>query len=191
MSRALSAAGVPCGHEQVFNADRAEWSDEARADSSWMAAAQLDRVDVPVVLLTRHPLSVVKSLVEIGFFAPWDEGNPTHGPLQTAFPGVYDWTAPQDRALHMWLCLTSVALARAEVVIRLDALDVNAFARLLGWAFADPVDAEWIIDAIPPCNRHEESRERTGVTHDSGWRGHSPSLAAEAVRLASVLGYEI
>lgn len=190
ISRALTQAGVACGHEQVFNADTfGVWPDDLRADSSWMAATGMDVVDVPVVALVRHPLLVVKSFVEIGFFG-WDLDNPTHGPLRRAFPGVYSWSAPQDRALDMWLSLTTSALSRAEVVLRLDQVDAATFGRLLGWCGADPSRADDVLATVPACNRHEQSRERTGVTHDSRWSAHHPVLVGRAWQLVETLGYE-
>lgn len=189
MSRALTQAGVACGHEQVFNADTfGTWPDDLRADSSWIAATQMYAVDVPVVALVRHPLLVVKSFVEIGFFG-WDSGNLTHGPLRRAFPRVYLWGTPQDCALDMWLSLTTSALSRAEVVLRLDQMDAATFGRLLGWCGADPSRASDVLDAVPACNRHEQSRERTGVTHDPRWSAHHPVLAGMAWELAETLGY--
>jgi hypothetical protein len=192
ISKALTRAGVPCGHESVFGpGPEVVWPNDLAADSSWMAATQLDEMDVPVLLLVRHPLAVVRSLVEIGFFAEWDQGNPCHAPLRRAFPLVYDWDTPQDRALEMWLSLTTAALGRAEMVVRLEQIDAALFSRVLWWAGADEsADAGATLDEVPPCNRHEESRQRTGVTHDPVWGAHDPVLACRARELATTLGYQ-
>lgn len=192
MSEALTRAGVPCGHESVFGFEpEVVWPVDLVADSSWMAATRLDEVDVPVLLMVRHPLAVVRSFVEIGFFADWDVGNPCHAPLRRAFPWVYDWDTPQDRALEMWTALTTTALGRAEMVVRLERIDADLFSRVLWWAGADEsADAAAVLDEVPPCNRHEESRERTGVVHESSWGAHNPHLAGRAVRLAAILGYQ-
>jgi hypothetical protein len=188
MSRALTRAGVSCGHEEAYSFGEIAWQEGRVADSSWVAACKLDRVTEPVTLLVRHPLAVVRSLVEIGFFS-WDEDNPYHLPLREAFPAVYRWPAPQDKALGMWLALNTAALTRAEVVLRLERIDAPVFGRFLAWAGADPERAG---DAVtePPCNRHEESRERTGVTWETGWSAHDPVLAGQAWGLARTLGYE-
>lgn len=193
LSLLLSAVGVPCGHEQVYNADGAgEWPDGLRADSSWMAATMLHQVDAPVALLVRHPLSVVKSWVEIGFFAPGDADNPTHGPLQRFAPQVYDEATPADRALMMWLVLNRVALPRAELVIRLEQVvaDVGQVERLARWAGGDPALAGLAHAAVPRCNRHEEMRARTGVRHVPSWATHRPGLARPARDLARLIGYD-
>jgi hypothetical protein len=193
MSKALTSAGVPCGHESVFGFNpEVVWPDDLVADSSWMAATRLDEVDVPVLLMVRHPLAVVRSFVEIGFFAEWDAGNPCHAPLRRAFPWVYDgYHHVQDRALAMWLALTTAALGRAEMVVRLDRIDADLFGRVLWWAGADEsADAATVLDEVPPCNRHEESRQRTGVAYESSVFSLDPVLAFRARELAAILGYQ-
>jgi hypothetical protein len=191
ISHALTRAGIPCGHERVFGADGAgPWPDDLTGDSSWMAATWLDRVDVPVALLVRHPLSVVKSWVEIGFFT-WDHANPTHRPLREVFPQVYGWRSPEDRALAMWTLLNRRALGRAEMVVRLEEMGPALMARLIGWTGADdPAGRAALALEVPPRNRHESSRERTGIRLAPSWDRHDPVLAARARSLAGILGYE-
>jgi hypothetical protein len=190
MSRALSAAGVPCGHERVFNADTfGDWPDDLRADSSWMAATGIDAVDVPVITVVRHPLLVVRSLMEIGFFT-WDLGNPTHKTLRQAFPEVYRWKSPQNLALEMWIRLTRAALSRAEAVFRIDRMTTETFGRVLSWVGTDSSQAESVLGSIPRCNRHEESRAKTGREYRASWSAHDLSLASRARELASILGYD-
>lgn len=190
MARALTSVGIPTGHEEVFNPWTTDWPDHLRADSSWVAACKLERVTEPVALLVRHPLAVVKSMVEIGFFS-WDLANAYHEPLSEAFPEVYDWGTPQDRALEAWVALNSAALTRAEVVLRFELVtrDPELFGRFLAWAGGNPRHAEQAL-AEPPCNRHEESRERTGQTYEPSWDEHDLDLAGRAQALARILGYQ-
>lgn len=193
ISRALTRAGVPCGHEAVFNPQGSGWPDYLQGDASWVAACVPDQVDVPTVLLVRRPLDVVKSMVEIGFFT-WDVDNPYHQPLLAAFPEVYRWRAPQDRALGAWLALTSATLARAELTLRLEQVrqDPGLFARFLRWTGVEMNSEPLARYALqePPCNRHEESRQRTGVTWEPSWVAHDPGLADRARHLAGILGYQ-
>lgn len=189
MSQALTASGVPCGHERVYNASpERKWPDGIVADSSWMAAAQLDSIDVPVVLLVRHPLSVVKSWVEVGFFGR-DLQNPTHGPLEEFAPQVYEWPHVPDRALAMWMILTEAVLRRADLIVRIDKLTTGGFGRLLSWAGADPGNASLGV-RVPPVNQHHDARKLTGIRHDPRWADHDPDLADDAYELAHSLGYE-
>lgn len=190
MSRALTRVGVPCGHEEVFNPWPSAWPDHLRGESSWVAACKLDEVTEPLALLVRHPLAVVKSMVEIGFFT-WDLGNEYHEPLREAFPEVYDWRTPQDRALETWVALNSAALTRAEMVLRFELVhqDAELFARFLAWAGGNPRHAQEAV-AEPACNRHEPSRERTAQTYEPSWQRHDLDLAARAQGLAELLGYQ-
>lgn len=189
MAQLLTAAGVNCAHEGAYNASAlGKWGPQQRADSSWMAATALP-LDVPVVLLVRHPLAVVRSWVEIGFFTV-DSSNPTHGPLRRAAPWVYEHERPADMALAMWLALTAMTLAQAEMVIRLERLDTGGLARLLRWAGADPSTARATFRHVIPVNQHQVMKGRVGVTHRPSWDGHDPDLARDARWLAEMLGYD-
>ena len=188
----LTAAGMPAGHEKAHNHQRrGEWMPGQLVDSSWMAATMLDAVDVPVVALVRHPLRVVKSLVEIGFFGSYGAANPTHQPLRLAAPHVYGYQAEHDRALAMWLTLTRAALSRAEMLIRLEHMSTALLGRLLAWCGGNPHRAEHAIATVGVVNRHERSRARVGAAHTGGWDIHDPELAAPAQSLAWLLGYGI
>lgn len=189
-SELLTAAGVPCGHEVAHShVHRGQWPDGMMADSSWMAATMLDVVTAPVVLLARHPLAVVRSFVEIGFFSHHDAGNPTHQPLRMFAPHVYDHQEPADRALAWWLTANEAALPRAEVLLRLEMLDAGQLGRLLRWAGADPEPASTAFRRTGRTNRHEVMRARTRIKHEPRWR-HSGDLALRARRLARLIGYD-
>ncbi|SCL31986.1 hypothetical protein GA0070616_4368 [Micromonospora nigra] len=186
----LTAAGVRCGHEQVYNADGPPiWPAGLRADSSWMAVPHLP-LPLPVVLLVRHPLAVVRSWVEIGFFTV-DVDNPTHRPLRQWAPQVYEEATPADRALSMWLHLTRAALPRAARVVRIEDLDARQAYRLLRWAGARSRPAREAVRSVPQrLNRHEEMRQVVGVRHEPVWAVHRPALADAARRLAVDVGID-
>jgi hypothetical protein len=69
--------------------------------------------------------------------------------------------------------------------------DPELFARLLRWIGVQHNSRGLARYALqePPCNRHEESRERTALTWEGGWDAHDLDLAARAQGLARVLGY--
>lgn len=191
-SRLLTAAGLPCGHEKVFNHRGAGvWPPGAVADSSWMATPHLAGLDLPVLLLVRHPLRVVASWVEIGFFTDVDAGNPTHKPLQQYAPHVYRHDNAADRALDMWATLTTAALPHAEIVWRLETVTAGHAARLAAWAGGEPDRAHHAYAATPPGNRHQRMRDRTGVTHPRSWQTHQDrTLVDRARHLARLVGYD-
>lgn len=71
----LTAAGHSCTHERYFTMDGPVFRDKQQAftpegDASWLAVPFLPLEGVRVVHQTRHPLSVIKSLLKIGFFHP-------------------------------------------------------------------------------------------------------------------------
>lgn len=187
-SAALTVAGVLSGHERVYGPDVLPWELYVRGEVSWMAAPRMAQVDVPVALLVRHPMAVVRSWVEIGFFT-WDLGNPTHAPLRAAWPEVYAWGRPADMALDMWVRTTGAALERAEMIVRLEDMGVPLFGRLLAWCGGQPGNARMALESVPRCNRHEESRGRTGLSYTRGWDAHDRRLADRALALAISLGY--
>lgn len=192
MSALLTAAGVPCGHEAAHsNVARGVWPEGLLADSSWMAACMLDVVTCPVVLLVRHPLAVVRSWVEIGFFTH-DIAGPTHGPLRQAYPHVYDYAAPHDRALAMWTELTTAALRRAELVVRLEQLlgDSGVLVRLLRWAGHDTPQAVDAHRTVGQVNRKEHLRRLTLRPWTPSWDAHEAGLARGARWLTESLGYD-
>lgn len=70
MARALTAAGAPCGHEAAFTA-RGHGDCDWVAESSWLAAPYLDRLDgVYVVHLVRDPLKTIASRAATPTFRP-------------------------------------------------------------------------------------------------------------------------
>lgn len=190
LAELLTAAGVRCGHERAYNEHgRDQWTWERQADSSWMAATYLP-LDVPVVLLTRHPLAVVRSYVEIGFFSPVDAKNPTHGPLQRFAPSIYDHEAAADRALAMWIALNAEILPQAEMRVSLERLDLDALTGLLRWAGVATDRAGTAFKRTGRVNRHDVMRQKTRISHEPTWDAHDPELAERARDLARELGYD-
>lgn len=191
LSELLTAAGVPCGHERVYNPHNAGvWPADLQADSSWMAVPHLPAAGLPVVLLVRHPLAVVRSWVEIGFFSHHDAANPTHGPLRAFAPHVYTYETPANRALAMWLALNRAALARAEAVLRLEHFNASQLARLLRWAGVSDAGALAAFRRVGRTNRHESMRQRVRVSHEPQWSAYDTHLSTQAARLAVLLGYD-
>lgn len=69
VSRLLTSAGVPCGHESIFLRDYVLEDSRYRADSSFCAVAHLDHKyaqGAKLLHLVRHPLMVVRSWLHGG-----------------------------------------------------------------------------------------------------------------------------
>ena len=191
LSNVLTAVGVKTYHETAFSAStRNRWPGDAAGEASWMASTMLESISCPVVLLVRHPLEVVRSWVEIGFFGR-DLDNPTHDPLRHRFPSVYGYEHPADRALAQWYATTAETLRRAEVMIRLELFGPETLQRLTAWAGRPaPLDlCRKVFAESPPVNHHQRSRRLTGVTWDPREEKFDASLEKRAKILARTLGY--
>lgn len=74
MAAAMTALGLPCGHEAVFGLPGRgqEWSAEYPGSSSWLAAPFLDQLDEDIIVVhqRRSPVAAAESLIRHGFFDP-------------------------------------------------------------------------------------------------------------------------
>lgn len=190
----LRAAGVYCGHEQVFDTPQAlgeapaNWGDY-QADSSWLAVPCLPVPGVPAVLVVRHPLAVVKSMVEIGLFDD-DRDDRYTRVIRRHAPHVWDEGTVQDRALAMWLHWNTTAAAHAIHTVRLEALDGAALAALLAAVDAPTDRADDAVREMASRPRYNTKADEKHVTYAPGWDRHRPGLAASARRLAARFGYQ-
>src|SRR5690606_24597782 len=103
IAAALSAAGVPCTHEQHWTRRRAgdgRWS----AEASWPAAAYTPIIsDARVVHLVRHPLPVIRSRLSGGLFGdrpPWPK---LAAWVYRQAPQVRDGRTELERAAIHWV----------------------------------------------------------------------------------------
>lgn len=186
MAALLSNAGIRCGHERVYtDAGPAPWGDW-QADSSWMAACE--DIPVPVVLLVRHPLAVVRSWTTKWLGA--DRRTPGHPRLRSAAPWIFDHEPAHDRALAMWIALTERTLARAELVVRLERLvaDPEVLVRLVRWSGHDPTRAARAHSETGVTDRY--AQRRSGLSYEPSWRAHDGELALRGRQLAALLGFD-
>lgn len=77
VAAALTAAGVQCGHEAVYDRSHRRDVGDLQGDASWFAVAHELPAGVDVIHLVRDPLSVARSFHRIGLFA--------NTPLRAAF----------------------------------------------------------------------------------------------------------
>ncbi|MDM4722757.1 hypothetical protein QTQ03_25325 [Micromonospora sp. WMMA1363] len=201
LSRLLTVAGIPCGHESVFDfrtedtiaaTGGPDWR-HYQADSSWQAVPLLERFPHPTVLVVRHPLRVVNSLLGLGFFDDVvGAANPVHATLRGFAPEVYEQASEQDAALYTWLALNRGALRHAELLFRVERFGVAQFTRLLRWAGVDDVSRapDVLREVGYVANDFPNLRDATGRRHEVGWADFEDRELVGAARdLAWTLGY--
>jgi len=192
----LRAAGIRCGHEQVYGPAQAlgahpDWG-TWQADSSWLAVPCLPVADAPAVLLVRHPLDAVKSMVDIGLFID-SRTDRFVRVIRHHAPHVWDEPTEQDRALAMWLHWTTRAAAHAVHAVRLEAMSATVLAGLLKAVGAPATGAGPAVVAMqgrPRYNTKSAEKARLRRNYITGWDKHRPDLAAQARELAMHLGYK-
>src|SRR5690606_17811422 len=137
MARALTAAGAPCGHEAAFTARRhgdCDWV----AESSWLAAPYLDRLDgVYVVHLVRDPLKTIALRAATPTFRP---RLTFHGRFAVHHaPDILRGHDRVERSAWHWECWTRIiTYARADEALLGEDLTGDVGAPLPRVAVADP-----------------------------------------------------
>ena len=176
MSKLLTAVGVECGHEQVYTPHGVAKKD-VPAESSWCAVPHLQS---PSVVIIRHPLKVVKSWLELGIFltrSEWGEFVKRYSPM------VYTYKRPEDRALARWLYWNMYATSKADLVIRLEDMNLENLNRILKLGGFNAVDK------LPELGRINKKTNYKKHTWDGDWTDFDPNLARAAQEFARQWGY--
>lgn len=106
MSKLLTSAGVPCGHEAIFGPGGPQdiTDPTLEADASWLAAPYLRTIRdaTTIVHLTRHPQHVIDSLMRIGFWT-----HPGHKPYRDFarqhLPSLDLYDDPLAKSAHFYM----------------------------------------------------------------------------------------
>lgn len=156
VARTLTAAGFPCSHE-------GRWSpagvvDPRPAESSWLAVPHLDEVpdEVPVVLVWRDPVAVVRSFVGLRFWS-------TPSRYRSAALGWQPDLAELDEvsaSLEWWSRTNLRALGSATVVVNVDAPQWWKIAAVA------PVTAAALEAAAGEVGTNVNARRRADVSLD-------------------------
>lgn len=188
MSELLRTVGIRCGHENVyFDTGFLGWKDW-EADSSWMASCFVP-LQVPTVLVVRHPLRVVKSWVETWLSS--DPRTPKVPVFRKRFPEVYRYRAPHDRALAQWLLINRTCQAHALATYRLETFGPEQLVHLLRTVRASrQVTLDEAMSAIVKISTVDRyASKRSGLHYTPNWDVHDRKLATQARALAAKLGY--
>ena len=160
----LTAAGAPCGHEQVFTGRPEAWPVLAtgKADSSWFAVPHLSRQrDAYVVHQVRHPLDVVASWL-------------ANGSLQSRFvrrylglwcPEALREPTPEHGVLRYWVNWNRQAAKHADQRWHVDGIGPEHLDRALRLS-GRPTGQDTITDALEHASH--QTNHRADV-HPIGW----------------------
>ena len=131
-AKLLTAAGVPCTHEEEFSLGaltinpvigqggitwlgKQQWPDHPRGESSWLAAPLLDKLPEDVIIFhqLRNPLHVIRSLMRTRFFHPDRGAGSNHTKyarrwmdqrlFQSDHFGIEDSDPPLTQCMKYWI----------------------------------------------------------------------------------------
>lgn len=196
---ALRAVDIRCGHEQVFGPGNAlpgsgpvQWG-KFDGDSSWLAVPRLPMLGVTTVLVTRHPLATVRSLLAIGQFTGDRDEDPYNQVIYAHRPQVQRETTEHDRALAMWLMWTQAILPYATGRHQLETLHLPDLVRDLGGgeALADKAGNVDLAEVRRnPNAANTKPAEKRAPVDTPAWEDFRRPLARTAIDLARTLGYD-
>ena len=210
------AAGLTCGHEEVFT-PRPGWRETAAprsslvgrlrqpvgqlreerrrsalrldGDASWMAAPRLPKVKAHRVLIVRHPILVIRSFMGTRFFS-----DPTRNRAQRGYALAHMRVVGDDvlDTMRWWAFWNALAADHADTVLRLEDLDADRFASLLS-SIGEPSPARRAaaaVESTPPDTNSSERRgdSRGDLEFDDLPRGADRDALAAAARR---FGYEL
>ena len=207
-ARLFSAAGLPCGHEELFTdkpalgevgaartgllprikapAGRAKESLRRRrspliGDASWMAAPRLSTFPGVSYLQLRHPLLVVRSFVGTKFFSQPELHHAQWRFARSFFEPVGDDIVD---AMRWWVFWNEIAAGHASMTYAVEGLDVETWTRALEMVGASDAAqrAEQSLAAVPPTVNSSQSRgtKRGAMTWEELPQGEAKDRLARA-----------
>lgn len=179
----LTAAGLRCGHETVWQWDNhyrpiASRSDDFDGDSSYIPAPAAPRLAARLVIvhLVRPPLDVIRSIVGIArhhpVWRPWITDNAAPNPwirFVDHHAGVLAYPPGPQRAAAYWLRWNELVEPWAQLRWPLAAIDTDNIARLAELASLPiEVGAAARAAAGTPRDLHHRERDETVTLADLG-----------------------
>lgn len=197
----LTLAGLPCGHEAVFQpakllgATEIVWPEDLPGESSWLAAPFVGCLPPGTVVLhqVREPVAVMRSHLRLGFF---ETPSPYLDHALRQFPELAEGS-PARRALLFWVGWnrTVEAVASLEGVpyfrYRLEDLDADLLLELAR-VLEHPLDrslAERAVAAQPGNFNTRLDPSQDSLSWSGALAEAEPELRTEAERIAAAYGY--
>lgn len=193
-SHVLRAAGVECGHEQVYTFRVALGIRQPRwatftADSSWLAVPPLPVAEARTLLLVRHPLDVVHSMLALGWFAD-DQRKDVARVIYRHRPQIRAEATRPDKALAMWVHWNTCALPYAHAVVRFEDMVRDPAALLAPAGVTARPSREAVAQIAADPEKTNAKTVKKVPTPRPEWGGFRPGLAQAALRVAAMFGYQ-
>ena len=192
-SHVLRAAGVECGHEQVYTFRTALgirqpcWA-PFTADSSWLAVPSLPVAEARTILLVRHPLDVVHSMLQLGWFAD-DQRKDVAKVIYQHRPQIRTEATCADKALAMWMHWNTCALPYAHAVVRFEDMIHDPAALLVPAGVEGRPSPEAVAEIAADPRRVNTKDDKKVPTPRPTWDDFRPALARAALGVAGMFGY--
>lgn len=192
-SYVLRAAGVECGHEQVYTFRTALGIRQPRwatftADSSWLAVPSLPVAEARTLLLVRHPLDVVHSMLALGWFAD-DQRKDVARVIYRHRPQIRAEATRADKALAMWVHWNTCALPYAHAVVRFEDMVADPAALLVPAGVEGRPSPEAVAEITADPRKVNTKDDKKVPTPRPRWDDFRPGLAQAALRVAAMFGY--
>ena len=208
-SRMLTSLGIRCTHEQYFTPTTRRAPVWSGGDSSWMSVPFLGELpEIPIVHLVRHPRSVIRSFLSIGFFSTaYDKACAERLPmrlrpprplgeayirfLRRHSPRTFLEPNAQQRAQYHWVEWNSRVIGssvnRQYFRIRLEDMSAESIRTLLDFVGVEtPTSAiERALRELPPNVNARPRGEYGEDLVEGAWLNDS------ICELAESLGYEV
>lgn len=181
---ALRCAGIYCGHEQVFatamlpNHNPPRWT-SLQGDASLAAMPYMAELpDVTKVLVVRHPLAFVSSMLKVGPFLTGSQPAGLVEYIDATFPDVMASENEVEAALRFWLHWNQTARQHCDSWLRLEDLTVPKLLEAVG--------SKALWHSYPLGLINQAANFAQGVFDIIGEPG---DLVAEVEEFAGTLGY--
>lgn len=157
-ARVLTEGGIPCGHEQIYHTNRVTRSWRLKGDASWLAVPHLSEYHGLVLHQVRHPISVIRSFVGIGFYER--DLDHKHYAFLEVFNQTLQLTGDQlAQAMHHWVAWNEICERYASLTYRVEDI-MASLPDIVG--LIDPTKTEAVLAAASGTDPSINSRARAG-----------------------------
>lgn len=205
----LSGLGLECPHEGRFGLETDVpgylAAPDGTGESSWLAVPFVGQLpaDVRILHQTRHPLAVIKSLLQIQFVDLDAAGNPVRQGLRRKFtrfavkhcPQLLEHPSHRERAAwfyYHWNRRIEATRPPGQVLrYRIEDLDLGLLRRILEFIGVDPArfsdeQLQQRLSAVP-TDTNTKTQEKVILTEDVSWA----TVPAAVREMATTYGYSV